>query len=475
MRLRRRRLPPRVAAAALAALLALAGCGEDAAPRATAPKLLLLLTVDTLRADHLGAYGSELGLTPNLDALAAESLVFETTYAPAPFTVPSLAALHTGRHPLELGLQLNVSSITDDVGTLAEAFAARGWKTAAVVSNVVLRGREDLGRGFEIYDDTLLQVEAVRRWPERIASQTTDAALDIVEIWRSDSGVAERPLLLWVHYQDPHGPYTPPEGWRERYTGLERGRAEPARLPEVASPHGEGGIPHYQRIGDEDEVAFYRAGYDAEIAYMDQELGRLLDALRERGLLERVVFAADHGEALGEHDFWFAHGHHLTDEALHVPLFLKLPGLSPGRRGDVTSLLDLLPTLLGAVLGETAPEGLTGRDLLAPGADAHDSVPLLATLSSYRERRLGIVADGYKLILTRRNDVWQPQLFRRGHEDVDLAAPAPQVTAALREKLWAQRARSDGEVAPLREVTPTERAQLEALGYGRGSTEEPAP
>ena len=317
-------------AASLPALLAIAACSPGEVPE-SGPRLLLLLTVDTLRADHLGAYGSERSLTPNLDALAAESLVFDIAYAPAPFTVPSLVALHTGRYPQELGLQINLSKLPSDVETLAEILRERGWKTAAVVSNVVLRARSDLARGFEIYDDTMLQTEAVRRWPERIAASTTDAALRIVELWRNDPEASGQPLLLWVHFQDPHGPYTPPDGWRERFTDLERRLGGTRRLPEVASSHGEGGIPHYQRIGEADEVAFYHAGYDAEIAYMDQEVGRLLDRLRDQSLLSSVVFAADHGEAMGEHDFWFAHGHHLTDEAVRVPLFLHMPGLAPAR------------------------------------------------------------------------------------------------------------------------------------------------
>ena len=447
---------------AAVAVTACAPAGNDP----DAPRLLLLVTVDTLRADRLGAYGSSRGLTPHLDAFAAESLVFEVAYATAPFTVPSLVSLHTGRYPAELGLQLNHSELRKDVGTLAEVLAKSGWKTAAVVSNVVLRQRDDLARGFEIWDDTMEETEAVRQWSERTAKPTTDAALRVVELWASDPAVAGRPLFLWVHYQDPHGPYTPPAGWRERYTEQERRLAPERSLPEVAGSYGEGGIPRYQLLDDRHEASFYRAGYAAEIAWMDAHVGRLFDALRERGLLSSVVFAADHGEAMGEHDFWFSHGHHLTDEAVQVPLMLRLPGLAPGRRGDVASLVDVFPTLLAAVLGAPPDPALPGRNLLAEGAGSLDSVPLLSTLSAYSKRRLGIVADGYKLILTFRNDVWQPELFRRGHEDVNLAAPAPQVTSRLREQLWSLRGRYEtGERAPLRRISEHQLSQLEALGY----------
>jgi arylsulfatase len=461
----------RSASACTLALVALVSC-TPAEPEPDAPRLLLLVTVDTLRADRLGAYGSTRGLTPHLDALAAESLVFERAYATAPFTVPSLVSLHTGRYPAELGLQINLSELRGDVATLAETLAKHGWRTAAVVSNVVLRQRDDLARGFEIWDDTMDETEAVRLWRERTALPTTDAALRLVDLWRRDPEVSGRPLLLWVHYQDPHGPYTPPPGYRERYTEQEQRLGGDRRLPEVVGSFGEGGIPRYQLLDERHDAAFYRAGYAAEIAWMDEQVGRLLDGLRERGLLSEVVFAADHGEAMGEHDFWFSHGHHLTDEAVQVPLMLRLPDLAPGRRGDVASLVDVFPTLLAAVLGTPPDPALPGRDLLAEDAASRDSVPLLSTLSAYSKRRLGIVADGYKLILTRTNDVWQPQLFRLGHEDVDLAAPAPQVTSRLREQLWSLRDRYDaGALAPVRQISERQRQQLEALGY----VEAPAP
>jgi arylsulfatase len=460
-------------------LLALA-CGptdsapESNAPADTTPRLLLLVTVDTLRADHLGAYGSDRELTPHLDALAGESLVFERVYAPTPFTVPSLVTLHTGRYPSELGMKSNLSEIPDEIPTLAEALRAGGWRTGAVVSNVVLQSRPDLARGFDVFDDTMQQVESVRQWPERIAADTTDAALEVLEAWHVAASESQEPLFLWVHYQDPHGPYTPPPGLRERYEALERERAGDRELPRDESPFGRGGIPVYQQLGDAQEVAHYRAAYDAEIAYMDQELGRLLDALPRYTDAPRIrtVFAADHGEAMGEHDFWFAHGHHLTDELLRVPLLLRGPDLAPGRRADTASLADLVPTLT-RWLGEAPLDSHSvGRDLLAADAASHASVPLLSTLAAYPDPRWGIVSDDYKLILTLDGDIWSAELYRLGNEEVNLAAPAAAVATRLRQQLKALRERYD-RGAPERSTPLTEarRAQLEALGY----LHEPAP
>jgi arylsulfatase len=457
----------------LAAALALLACGE--APPAEPPRepsLLLLLTVDTLRADALGSYGGSSRLTPNLDALAAESLVFDTAYAPAPFTLPSLAALHTGRYPIELGLQSNLSLLPEGTPTLASALRERGWRTGGVVSNVVLRDRTDLALGFEAYDDTMAQQESTRLWPERIAADTTDAALHLLEGWQADPVARSAPLFLWVHYQDPHGPYTPPPGWRERFEPAAQQRLGELVLPEDETAYGEGGIPAYQLLGDRREARFYRASYDGEVAYMDAELGRLLAALAQRGLYQDafIVFAADHGEAMGEHDYWFAHGHHVTDELVRVPLLIRRPGAPAGRRADVVSLVDLRPTLLAALLADPPQYDGSGRDLLAPGAAGTDSVPLLSTLFAYRLQRHGIVSGGYKLILTYEDDIWSSTLHRLGDESVDLAAPAPQLAARLREQLRTLREGLDRKLPEQpRTLSERERRELEALGYLHGS------
>ena len=230
-------------------------------------------------------------------------------------------------------------------------------------------------------------------------------------------------------------------------------------------------------LGDEREIAAYRAAYHGEVAYLDAEIGRLLDGLAQRKLRDDtlVVFTADHGEALGEHDVFFAHGHDLTDELTHVPLFFEGPGVDPGRRADVVSLVDLYPTLLARLVpepGEAGAPGLPGRDLLADGAEERSSVPYLDTLSYGATRRTGVVADGYKLILTWRDGVWQSRLFRKGHEDVDLGASAPQLTAALRDRLGELQHQvvADGRAELRQQLTPEERAQLEVLGYASDGT-----
>jgi arylsulfatase A-like enzyme len=447
---------------ALPLLLSLAGCRDHPVP----PRLLLLISVDTLRADRLGSYGSDLDLTPNLDALAAQSQVFEWAFAPTSFTLPSVSSLLTGRQPEEIGVLGNRSALGPAVPTLASALRARGWRSAAVVSNLVLRRNCGLAAGFDVYDDLLPDREATRKWPERIAADTSDAALAILDGFPSEGG--ER-LFLWVHYQDPHGPYTPPEGLREHYLAAERARPDGRRqLPEATGRGGRGRIPTYQVVGENREVAFYRAGYDAEVHYLDAEVGRLLRALTERGLSDAtlVVFTADHGESLGERDYWFAHGERLGDPLVRVPLLLRVPGLPPRRRSDVAGLVDLFPTLLHYLAGLPTDPEAPGRDLLAPEATTRDSVPYLATLGDGHTPRFGIVADGHKFVLTKRDDGWHGELFRLGHEDLELSRSEPERARHLRERLADLRANlRRGHHEARQRLSEEDRRNLQALGY----------
>jgi len=447
---------------ALVLLLPLAGCRDPA----TEPRILLLISIDTLRTDRLGAYGSDLDLTPNLDALAAESQVFEWAFAPTSFTMPSMSSLLTGRYPEEIGILGNRSALAPAVPTLAGALRERGWRSAAVVSNLVLRRNSGLAAGFDVYDDVLPDRESARKWPERIAADTTDAAIAVLDGSASED---EGRLFLWVHYQDPHGPYTPPEGLRERFLAVERARPDGRRrLPEAAGRGGRGRIPAYQIVDERREVAFYRAGYDAEVHYLDTEVGRLLRELTERGLADTtlVVFTADHGESLGEQDYWFAHGERLGDSLVRVPLLLRVPGLPPHRRADVASLVDIFPTLLHRLASLPPDPEMPGRDLLAPDATAGQSVPYLATLGDGHTPRFGIVEDGHKFVLTKRDSGWRGELFRLGREDRDLSRSEPERALRMRERLADVRANLRRGRHEIRQrLSEKDHRNLRALGY----------
>jgi arylsulfatase A-like enzyme len=449
-------------APALTAIALAAGCRDAPEP----PRHLVLITVDTLRADRLEAYGGALGLTPHLDALARQSEVFLRAYAPSAFTLPSVSAIMTGRYPQELGIWKNESGVPESAATLAAELRGRGWRTAAVVSNFVLRKRSGLAAGFDLFDDELPQREAVRKWPERIAADTTAAALEVLE---GCTAGADARCFLWVHYQDPHGPYAPPGDRRRRFLEAERDAPDGRRLLPVQEEGVPlGGIPPYQFLDGRRDVGFYRAGYDAEVQYMDEEVGRLLDAFAERGLMNRtaVVFAADHGEGLGEGDYWFAHGEFLTDPLVRVPLLIRDPRRSSRRRDDLASLVDLYPTLLALVADAPPDADHAGRDLLAKGAERAESTPYLATLGASSVERYGLVEGDYKLVIAERDGVREERLTRLGAEEVDVASDAPEIAAALRAKLHAVREKMTSGPPEIRQkLSPEDREKLRALGY----------
>jgi arylsulfatase len=448
------------AAGRLALALMLVACGTQAPP----PRHLVLISVDTLRADHLGAYGNRFGLTPAIDALAADSQRFSTAYAPAPITLPSVAALLTGRYPDEIAIRSNLAVVPSGIPTVATHLRGKGFKTGAVVSSLVLRERAGLASGFDRYDANLPDAEAQRGAPERTAGPTTDAAIAMLgELLADEVSRA----FLWVHYQDPHGPYTPPDALRDRQ--LDRERQAPGGLRELeVSPgwRGIGVLPQYQYLPPHREVAFYRAGYSGEVTYLDREVGRLLDALADRGILERsvVVFTADHGESLGEDDYWFAHGEHLTDPSIHVPLLIRVPGLGGATRDETASLIDVLPTLAALFDFESEPD-LRGVDLLSRAPAPGGRAIYFRTLDGASRARRGLVQDGYKLIRSKSDSGTDVRLFHLPDETLNLVGRSPELARSLGLQLDAVRLapRFDAQ-AP--ELSEAEREALRSIGYG---------
>ncbi|MEM9554450.1 MAG: sulfatase [Acidobacteriota bacterium] len=340
-RRRRGRRPARharglFAAAALGVILvAGVGCSRSAGEAGDGglPDIFLL-TVDTLRADHLGAYGHEPARTPTIDALAARGTLFERAYTPLPRTTPGLASLLTGLLPVRHGSR-EVGDPIDDVPLLSELLSARGYATLGVSGNGAAGGRQNLGRGFD-------QLLAGRReLPGTEAGPLTTKALELVD---GATLNAETPLFLWVHYVDPHFPYRPPKPWREGAGGEECLELIDGRWKES----------HIDVFDDVDGVSSRalescRRLYDAEIAYVDAELRRLLDGLAERGRPADdalVVFTADHGENLGERRLFYEHGPHVHDASLRVPLIVAGPGVATRRDSDTARLEDLMPTIL---------------------------------------------------------------------------------------------------------------------------------
>ncbi len=342
---------------------------------------VLLITCDTLRADRLGAYGYEHPTTPFLDEFAEAGVVYDRAYSTAPMTTPAMSSLFTGRLPDELGIKNNRVQIHPHAISLTEIVQSEGIPTAAVLSNWVLarRGLAEAGlqQGFDHYDDKMTTREVNRPdMVERNAKDTTDAVLQWLK-WGQD----ER-FFLWVHYQDPHGPYTPPDDCVEL---LERPLTGEAQLGVGTKQHGRGELPEYQALDGLRAPEQYRIRYDAEIRFFDREVGRLLRYFEKKGLLEGtlVIFTADHGESMGERNFWFSHGQHLHDELVRVPFIVRYPKgyAHPPTQHDGTydrvpamvSHLDVMPTILEAfeLKGPTGygqsllTEEITGERLVA--------------------------------------------------------------------------------------------------------------
>lgn len=463
-------------AATIAVLGLVAGLSACSKPAPKGPaKRVLLFSCDTLRADRLGCYGNTRSLTPNLDRLAAESAVFTNAWSHAPLTGPSLSALLSGRFPDEVGASpTNRELMPTEVETLAEIASAHGIDTAAFVSNGVLRrppakeGRIGVQQGFALFDDTMNSKETNRDLVER----TGDACSDAVLAWLAKK-TPEDPFFLWVHWQDPHGPYTPPP---EHLARTSRGdHADQAALPVGTNHSGERQLPKYQLYGDERRPGQYEDRYDAEVAFFDAQIGRVLDSLRERGMLDDalVVFTADHGESLGEHEFWFCHGEHLHRELVNVPFLVKPPKADARRASGTTDELamhvDFAPTMLEA-FGITDAEAGRGSSLLAPRLPDGRVAPQFLGPLLNPGRRLAVTDGRWRVLKIREAPDLLFDLALDPGETRDVAAQNPEVLRALGQRYlefmkedarpWSKPARPKFDAPMLR--------AMQGLGYTDG-------
>jgi arylsulfatase A-like enzyme len=448
-----------------AAILILACAGAHCSPRGpdrAAPPAagilrsanVLLVTIDTLRADRVGAYGSRLGLTPTLDRLAADGLRYDVARAHVPLTLPSHATLMTGRYPVTNGVRDNGSFRFDGSHpTLAGALKQAGYSTAAFVGAFVLDARFGLNAGFETYDDRMHGSGSNLEVVQRTAEQVIAPAADWIFARRSslvprDSTMPShesratshgQPWFGWIHLYDPHEPYAPPEPFRSRY-------------------------------GSD--------SYAGEIAYADAVLGQFLDRLRASGALDHtlVVITSDHGESLGEHGER-THGLFAYEATLRVPLILWAKGaIQPTVSRAPSRLVDLMPTVLDLV-GVPVPPGLDGRSLRTVG----DNEALASDPGSYFEALNANLTRGWaplkgfvhgqrKLI-----DLPIPELY-------DVTADSGETRnlyAAQREQARDLEARLDRVNAGAAPIAPATvdadaAARLRSLGYVVGSAAKPS-
>jgi arylsulfatase A-like enzyme/Tfp pilus assembly protein PilF len=399
---------------------------------------LLIVTFDTTRADRLGCYGNDEIRTPAVDRLAREGVMFTKAVAPSPTTLPSHASIMTGLYPVRHGARANgVYRLAEEHLTLGEILSGHGYATGAMVSAFVLESQFGIDQGFRDFDDET--EDTGNRGGFEVAERAADATTERAEAWLRQK--ADGPFFLWVHYYDPHLPYEAPAPFRDQYA----------------------------------------LSYDAEIAFADFNLGRLLAVVDELGLTDNtlVVLAGDHGEGLGQHDE-ASHACLIYDSTMHVPLVMRCGDrLGGGVYMDrEVSLVDIAPTVL-TMLGVEVPEGLDGADLTRPavgprpiffetfqGLADHGWAPLL-----------GIREGSLKYIYGPETELYD--LSQDPFEARDLAGSRPQVAAALQQRLQdfygeslEQAASSPPAAVPDAEAL----AKLRALGYlGGAGAEASAP
>jgi arylsulfatase A-like enzyme len=330
------------------------------APEPGAPRRVFLITVDTLRADHMGIYGYPRQTSPALDRLAQQGVTFTNAVAQWPKTGPSLASIFTGRYPKTTGLTHRAAQqIPDEYLTLPELFQSAGYSTLGVVSNAVLSAELGWSRGFDEFLETWKLGGAVSDDPVEHRRWVTAPLVNQLAIPALERHVESERLFVWLHYSDPHAPYLLPEGTVDPF--LDDAFDTQDQLIENE-------LPPARAIDDERRLGFYVASYDANILVTDTYIDAILEHLESLGLLEEalVIFTSDHGEGLGEHDELFEHGREPYNTTVHVPLFITYTGVTRAGRQieNPTELLDLYPTLRDLLQITDGPEGLEGSSLV---------------------------------------------------------------------------------------------------------------
>lgn len=393
---------------------------------------VLLITIDTLRADHIGAYGSKNAETPTIDGLARTGVLYEHAYSQVPLTLASHTSLLTGTYPFHNGVQdFTGQPLSPNIRSVAQALQAQGYDTAAIVSSYVLDRSWGLNRGFSLYYDVFKGSSFLENDPglvERKASGSVDEALKWLRRTRT------KPFFLWLHLYDPHSGYEPPEPFRTRF---------------AASP------------------------YDGEIAYADRELGRVISYLKQRGLYDRmlIIFASDHGESLGEHGEK-EHGFFVYHSTLHVPLVVKPPvssGLKPHHIADPVPIMGIAPTILATLkLHDPIERQFETESLLAAGSK--DPAPV------YSESFYSFSSFGWSPVRTINNSSYQfieapkPELYdlrNDAAEKRNLFSEQPAVGSVMGQELKNLVARYAPHDSPAggSQLDAAAVEKLRALGY----------
>ena len=395
---------------------------------------VVVITLDTTRADRLSPYGFANVSLPALERLARDGVVFDRASSVAPLTLPAHASLFTGLLPPHHGVRDNGDpALADAHTTLAEILQARGFRTGAFVGSNVLNTDRGLQQGFDRYSDVPRTERRASGGGQRRADQVVDEAIGWLE------GVGSSPFFLWAHLYDAHRPYDPPEPFGSTY----------------------GHDP-----------------YVGEIAFADSQVGRLLDALEQRNLLERtmVVVTADHGESLGAHGER-DHGIFVYEDVIRVPLIIRAPGIEPRRVGTVVRLTDVMPTILDA-LGLTVPP-MSGASLLSAVRARRDAPDREAYAEALYPQRFGwsplhtLRSGRFKLIDAPRPELYDLELDP--FEEENIYHQRPDVAQTMTTRLKSADFRGAGPAAQQAGLSEELRMRLASLGYVASASRDASP
>lgn len=440
---------------------------------------VLLITIDTLRADHLGCYGYRLPTSPNIDRLAKYGVLFNDCTVQWPLTWPSMASMNTGAYPKTTGIEYKLSILPDSFYMLSEIFGEAGYSTGAVVANFTVGKKYGFAQGFDHFVESWQEMWAKEQGDAPIADDprilkkytnatiVTDQALAWIEKVKG-----EKPFFLWLHYMDPHGPYIPPLEYRAYF----RNSHEINDVPLKA-------IPKYQRRGNKEgpitDLGFYKTEYDREIKYLDDEIGRLISELSWQGLDADtlIVFSADHGESLDEHDYFLEHGKLPYQPSAYIPLILVQKGVLPSGKTieHPVGLIDLSATILD-LSGISIPasfEGQSLRDMILNEGDGPK--PEYVFMQSGRGTELTIRSGKWKLIhfQNRKQSDKQFELYDIHSDPTELkniASEHPDIVRDLSKVLldWhssGPRLAEKGKEIDIDSLDEKSREMLKSLGY----------
>jgi arylsulfatase len=428
---------------------------------------VLLITIDTLRADHMGVYGYRRPTSPRMDAFARTGVALDQAYTYWPKTRGSFVGIMTGRLASQTGYGKSHPALLDFNPTLASVLKEAGYETAATVDNPNVAASLGYAKGFDRYRETWEETALVTEM-DRTRAITADG----VRLLGQAS--PDRPFLLWLHYVNPHAPYEPPSPWDAAFLDADASRGE--ALPPVDGFHG--GVPRQWAVPGK-TLGWYVAQYDGEIAAVDAEVGKLLDALDGSAVRDRtlVVITTDHGESLGEHGYYFDHGEDLFDPSTRIPLLVAGPGVAAGHRTDVlATTLDLLPTVLDAAKVSYPPD-LAGESLL-PALQGQRR-PDRPRLQGQNDRNLvGAWDRRFKIVATPSNEGARYALYDREAdpgETRDASRAHAKRAREERRELELFRERIDAQLAKTRRLlegrpaeerlSPEACEKLKAMGY----------